>query len=117
MQFRVPHQAIEFDIPDAWMIAANANEFTPKTLAYLASSDSRWPTTLISISEIATPVRNSGVLGLNEERTVSILRAMTSGQILPAVEGDIPPGVSEFRYRVRDGYHRFYISVALGFSR
>lgn len=116
MQFRVPDRPIEFDIPDEWLKAANAREFSPKTRGYLASSDLRWPTTLIRLSEIAAPVRNVGVRTLDEERTVSILRAITSGQTLPAIEADIPPQASQFKYRVRDGYHRFYVSVALGFS-
>src|SRR5713226_9095438 len=100
MQFRVPNHPIEFEIPDAWLQAANALGFIPKTPAYLASSDPTWATTSIPLAAIAPPVRNVGVQGLHEERTVSILQAITSGQILPPLTADQPPGMQEFRYRV-----------------
>jgi hypothetical protein len=38
MWFHVPHQTVKFEIPEAWLEAANAVGFVPKTLTYLASS-------------------------------------------------------------------------------
>ena len=38
----------------------------------------------------------------------------TMSSALPAIPVDRPPGQAQ--YRLRDGYHRYYISVALGFS-
>jgi hypothetical protein len=102
------------EIPGAWLEEAKATHFSPSTPAYAALPDAAWPVTVVAIPEVTPPARNPGVVGLHQDRTVSLLRAITSNQPLPAISVDRPPG--QARYRLRDGYHRYYISVALGFS-
>ena len=102
------------EIPAAWLEEAEAVHFSPTTPAYAALPDATWPVTVVPIPEVAAPVRNPGVVGLHRDRTVSLLRAITSNHPLPPIPVDRPPG--QTRYRLRDGYHRYYISVALGFS-
>ena len=116
MQFRLAHQPIDFEIPDEWLTEANVLGFVPRTVAYASSSDPEWPTTIVPLFQVAAPVRNPGVEGLHKERAVSILRAVSLEQILTPLKADQPPHTSVFKYRVRNGYHRFYISAALGFS-
>lgn len=117
MQFSIPHSKIVFEIPDAWLREGNAIGFSPTTPAYLFEPDPVWPNVVVvPFSEVAPIVRDAGVVGLHEDRTVSLLRAITTGHAVPAVEADEPTQPMVRRYRVRNGYHRFYISAALGFS-
>jgi len=111
MLYRVPHEDIEFEIPDDWWELAGAIGFTPSQKAFAAFSDAQWPTTLVPIKDVAAPRRNPGVEGLLKERTVSILRAFVTGAELPPVE--VEPG--SLAFRVRDGFHRYYLSIAAGF--
>ncbi len=69
----------------------------------------------VALREIRPPMRDEGVVGLVEERALSILRAMAAGRTLPPVTLYAAPEGS-YRYRLIDGFHRYSISVALGFD-
>src|SRR5713226_1528524 len=115
MQYQVPHEGIEFEIPDAWLVSAGAVGFSPAAAAYVASSSEEWPTTLVPLADVEAPHRDAGVIGLHEDRAVSLLRAFRAGIAVPPLEVHEPPEPRRFRYRVRDGFHRYYLSVAAGF--
>jgi hypothetical protein len=109
MRFRYPTDSIEFEIPDPWWVEANAHRFERSTNSFAATSNPDWPTTLVSIKSVAPPQRNPGILGLRKERTISLLKAIVCGDELPP----LPPQSEHLT--VRDGFHRYFISVALGF--
>lgn len=113
MFFRHPSEDIEFEIPNAWLSRANAVSFQRAAEFFSATSDPDWPTVHVSIEEVAAPARDSGVEGLREERTVSILQAVVTGVAIPPLVVHQPP--QSHRLVVRDGFHRYFISVALGF--
>lgn len=46
----------------------------------------------------------------------SILRGICTGDALPAIVVDEPPTNEGLRYRVREGFHRYYASAAAGFT-
>ena len=114
MRYIVPHEGMEFEVSDPWLEMAGAKGYSPSTCSYRASSSNEWPTTLVQLSDVEAPRRNPGVAGLDEKRTVCILRAFCGDITLPPLEIDEPPGSRRFRFRVRDGFHRFYLSVAVG---
>lgn len=116
MHYRVPHEGIEFEIPDSWWVSAEAVGFSPSTVAYVASSCEEWPTTLVSIMDVEAPRRNVGIVGLNEDRTVSLLKAFRDSIPLPPLEVYEPSEPKRVRYRVQHGFHRYYASIAAGFS-
>jgi hypothetical protein len=114
MHFRHAFEGVEFEIPDSWWYAAGADRFEPSASAYIASSDPKWPTVLVPVSEVAAPQRDPGILGLHEERTISILRAFVEGKALPPLEAHRPAAPMS-KLALRDGFHRYYASVAIGF--
>ncbi|MEW6324445.1 MAG: hypothetical protein AB1515_03555 [Nitrospirota bacterium] len=117
MRFRLPHQQIEFEIPDEWWAAAGMNNWKPSTDCYTAiNSDSSCPIRFVHLSEVAAPERNKGVDWFKEKRMVSVLKGFRSGEPMPPIEVDEPPSRTNFQYRVRDGFHRFYASAAVGFT-
>lgn len=113
MRFRHPTENIEFEIPDPWWVEAKAHLFERSSNSFAASSDPEWPTQLLSIQNVAAPQRDAGTEGLRKERTISLIQAIVSGRELPPLEVHQPP-LSE-RLAVRDGFHRYFISVALSF--
>lgn len=90
--------------------------FTPRASAFgVAQQNTGATIVIVPMSAVAPPERNSDVRSFDEKRMILILRALRSGIPLPPVELDeqaAPP----FRYKVYDGYHRYYASAAAGFS-
>jgi hypothetical protein len=117
MQFHHPVEDFEFEIPDAWWFAAGAHMFTPSNSAFSATSDPHWPTVLVSFAEVISPKRDKGVIDLHEERTISILRAFIEGMRLPPLESHRPPPPNSSRLALRDGFHRYFTSIAVGFTK
>ena len=113
MRFHHPVIRIEFEIPDAWLLEANAGLFVRSAPAFAATSDPDWPTELVALANVAVPQRDPGVAGLNRERTVSLLKAIVARSALPPLEAHRPPNATQLA--VRDGFHRYFVSVALGF--
>jgi hypothetical protein len=117
MKYHLPHQpSLEFEIPDKWRAAANMENWKPVVECYTATSDLRYSTIIVPISEVAAPIRNEGVPWFAEARIVQVLRGFRSGELLPAIDVDGPSDQTCFRYRVRDGFHRFYASAAVRFT-
>ena len=115
MRFQLPHEALAFEIPDEWLQTANVLSFKPAESAFTASSDSEFPTQRVRLADVKAPERDVGVAWFQRERMVSILRAFASGQVLPPLKVDEPPTQGRFRFRVREGFHRYYASAAVGF--
>lgn len=113
MLFRHPTEDIEFEIPDAWWHRAMAPSFKRTASSFVASSDPEWPTVLVAVENAAAPKRDAGVEGLREERATSILQAVLAGAAIRPLEVHQPP--QSDRLVVRDGFHRYYIPITLGF--
>lgn len=114
MQFSAP---LTFEIPEGWWREAEIQDFRPFADAYVASTVPEWPTELVLLSDIKPPTRNPGVRWFERERMVKILQGIKLGVAIPPVPVHEPPAMIGYRYEVRDGFHRFYAAVALGFQR
>jgi hypothetical protein len=108
------HYPIEFEVPDEWLAMAGVQAFNPKSSAFLTFPNPEC--LLVAIAGVEPPIRNEGVDGLQESRAVSILQAMVSSQHLPAIEVHENKLSDLYRFSVYDGYHRYYLSIALGFT-
>jgi len=105
---------IDFEIPDDWLIRAGATTFKPNNQYYESTSNDKYPTEYMPLDILQAPIRNKGIKGLVEERTLSIITGIINGNLLPPVEVHLKP--EDKIYSLKDGYHRFYISVALGYK-
>jgi hypothetical protein len=117
MEFQTS-SGVPFDIPTDWWERAGMLRFVRRTPHYAFTDTGR--ERIVPIAEIS-PLRRSRNLtgysrdGFEERRMVSILTAVCTGAPLPPVE------VNEcaregFRYALYDGMHRFYASIAAGYS-
>jgi len=121
MRFPYPCYPAEFEIPDEWWTEAGMSGFRPDSASYLSSDAAAQ---IIQLRDIEPPFRfpehPKDFRGFDRGRLVRILSGFVAGcaiepvplLALPAPEFQPAP----FRYRLRDGFHRFYASVAAGFG-
>jgi hypothetical protein len=123
MQFR--HGDFVFDLDEEWWVAAGMEGWRPLARSYRVAPD-RFPNMQeVPLNEIA-PVRrqlsngvfnDDGETGLSaRDRTINILRGFLDDVPLPPVEIVAEPAGAMYLYRLKHGAHRFYLSIASGFT-
>jgi hypothetical protein len=120
MHYAMPNFPCEFEIPDDWLSEAGSADFVPTSRAYCSSSDA----VLIPLVYIEPPHRLTHVVkdwrGFDRTRFISILKGIVeSAEIepVPLLELHVYEfGPNTYRFRVRNGFHRFYASVVAGFE-
>jgi hypothetical protein len=120
MRFPLPLLPAEFEIPDEWWVEAGMVGAMLAGRAYRSTANA----TLVPLRVIEPPCRMpENALdwrGFNRDRLISILNGIATGAILEPVSlRELPPAEfppAPFCYRVRDGFHRFYASIASGFE-
>ncbi|GHE05551.1 hypothetical protein GCM10008024_36850 [Allgaiera indica] len=115
MQFQTP-SGKPFEIPDDWWVFSEMQTwnrsgrrcFTPLPCAECE---------LIPLDAIVVPERRAGVALLNKLRLVPVLMAFREGEhsFLPPIKVSGPWAGEDYPYRLRDGFHRYFASVAAGF--
>jgi hypothetical protein len=121
MRFRFPLLPAEFEIPDSWWADAGMAAFCPGAPSYRSTPDA----VLVPLREVEPPFRRPEVMhdgqGFGRARMIRVLSAMVTGAEMPPVPVVALPSAddpaSPFAYRVCDGFHRFYASVAAGFEK
>ena len=122
---KLQHHDLEIELPDDWWTDAGMSGFTPVAKSYRVDSNDCGNREVfeVLIEEIAPFRSNVGVGIFNDnkeatakERVVSILKGFYAGSAIPPVEVVCEPAGSKFRYKLVAGVHRFYCSVAAGFS-
>jgi hypothetical protein len=117
----MPNFPCEFEIPDAWLAEAGMQGFVPSASAFRSSAEA----VLVSLAVIEPPVRFSAYpkdwRGFSRERMIRVLKWFVTGaeiEAVPLLKVSSADEVTrpQFQYRLRDGYHRFYASVAAGFE-
>lgn len=108
------------------MVGRSWNEkFAPLARAYAVDSRAVGDRSIfeVSIEDVREVKRHRGVGVFNDseeasarERVVSILRGFMAGAKIPPVEVVCEPPGSRYRYKLVNGTHRFYCSLAAGFS-
>ena len=120
MRYVMPNLPCEFEIPDVWLDEAGAVGFVPTTMAYRSMPEA----ILVPITAIEPPYRVPTVpkdwRGFDRSRFVSVLTGIvTAAEIEPIPLLELPVfemAPNTYRFRVRNGFHRFYASVVAGFE-
>jgi hypothetical protein len=120
MRFPMPHFSTEFEIPDEWLSEANFVGFKPSAVAYRSS-----PCAILVPLTRAEPIARftshpKDFRCFDRARLIRILQGLVADDEIGPVEAIELPGREfcdvPYRYRVCDGYHRFYASIAAGFA-
>jgi hypothetical protein len=119
------HHHLRIELDDAWWVEAEMTNFTPASHAFRPDLEKARGETIFEarIDEVAPLQRNPdvGIFNDNEEatareRVVRLLRGFREGAAIPPVILIGQPATSSFRYKIGHGSHRFYCSLAVGFS-
>ena len=121
MRFQFPVLPAEFEIPDSWWADGGMTAFRLGAPSYRSSAEA----VMVSLREVEPPFRNSEVIrdwrGFDRARMTLVLSGISSGAEMPPVPVVALPLADDlagpFAYRVCDGFHRFYASVAAGFEK
>jgi hypothetical protein len=123
---RFLHRDAEYFLPDEWWVEAGMTGFRPQQRLF-RSGASPWPDLAVfevAITDVQPLLRNGshGVFTDNPEtgsaqhRVVRILRGFRERAAIPPIEVARLPDGSSVRFKLIHGAHRFYCSVAAGFS-
>lgn len=111
------HDSIEFYIPDIWLAEFGLTEMTLVGDHFVSDDAEK----VLDIWLVNSPVRGPGVRWFHYESMRRILPRFISYQSLSPIKVDVPPPGSPSQgpldYRVRNGLHRYYASVAVGFRK
>jgi hypothetical protein len=123
MIFSLPRVPLCFEIPDAWISESGIHDFVPNTWTYCAAeAPMERQSLVVPIADVQLPVRCPGVTldtnGFSRDRFLTAARAIVSGRPWPPIPicSFEERTVEGYRYCVVDGYHRFYASIAAGYS-
>jgi len=126
MRYPMPNYPCEFEIPDDWLAEAGINGLRASAPAYRSAAGA----TQVPLREIEPPYRKLAIAkdwhGFERARLISILKDFVSGaEIAPVALLELPSAAfvvpafvlpGPYAYQVRNGFHRFYASIAAGFE-
>ena len=94
---------------EALISSAGLTDFVPTAASY-CSSDSA--ANLLPLTDIQAPL---GRTAIDAERAKAILSAVRQDNELPPITVTQPAGLAP-SFRLHDGFHRYHLSAALGFT-
>lgn len=118
MTFTIPGGGRAFEIPDDWWLFADMEQFRPNSAGYYLYNSKCGPVEVVSLESVEPPCRDPGIEELKKYKLVPVLLAFQSPECaLPPVQVKRVTPPSKYQYRVHNGFHRFYASVAAGYSK
>jgi hypothetical protein len=115
LDFNLP-RGDKFKLPADWWNEAGMQTFQRQSASYRFQ---RSPDILLVRIDSIEPLRLRHRLdkgGLRRRSFVSILRKIASESAMPPIQLEELPPDGEYAYGIHRGTHRFYASVAVGFS-
>jgi hypothetical protein len=120
---RVTHHGVDDELLDEWWAEVGMADFIRHSNAYRSTSEQG--VFDVCINDVAPVHRNKGVGIFNDSidncltaraRVIRILRGFKSSDAIPpVVVADGKPD-DPYRYKLIDGVHRLYCSIAAGFT-
>lgn len=106
---------MQFEIPKEWLDFCEFRQVSPDYRFYFYGHN-RPDVEVIPLSEIEPPSRAIGVTPFKKFKMVPVLMALmnTDGELPPVVVSAMTPG-AKYKYKLKDGFHRFYASALAGY--
>jgi hypothetical protein len=116
MEFRTP-SGVLFEIPDEWWACADMGTFSRGGSQFYPCWPASQQIQIVSLAEVEPPTRDPSVPPFKKYKLIPVLFGFQSPEgSLPPVSVSLRGAAGPYRYRVYDGYHRYYASVAAGYS-
>jgi hypothetical protein len=110
----------QFEIPDDWWAFAEMHAFASEgRRCYPVDPEQPGGSRveLVPTASVEPPSRNPGIAPFKKAKLMPLLFALRAGNCLPPIKVCRPGVDGRFRYRVCDGFHRYYASVAVGYAQ
>jgi len=118
MKFTTQTKGKGFEIPDDWWEFSEMNEFELNGGGFYPYSLSVQDVKIINIDVIEPPARNKNIISFKKYKLIPVLLGFKSPECaLPPVEAQILNTSNTYKYKIINGYHRFYASVAVGYKK
>jgi hypothetical protein len=91
-------------------------EWRAPSLHYVCKDYADLPTVLVLLAAIEPPRRDKGVADFDVTRLRRLAYGIANGMPIPPIEVGVPLRSDAYQYRVRNGFHRFYLCKELGFT-
>jgi hypothetical protein len=117
MHFETPGGEVAFEIPDEWWHFAEMDTFTSRGGRFYPYRPLLGEEIdAVPLADVEPPMRNSGVPPFKKYKMVPILFAFCSPECaLPPVEVSALTGSAAYLFKVSNGYHRYYASIAVDY--
>jgi hypothetical protein len=127
MRFNMPHHPLDFEIPDAWWEKAGMNNFQ-RTGSHYRTRELGDKLKLIPLTALEPPIRltthTKDWRGFDKARLISVLSGFVGNHQIEPVEvtslGDAILADTytnrRYDYAIKNGYHRYYASIAAGYD-
>ncbi len=70
---------------------------------------------IVAVEEVEPPLREKGFR--NRQSVIEVLTQMRTGEELDPIEVLSREKTRTEKYRVKNGFHRFYLSIAIGYPK
>ena len=99
-----------------WWTIAGMEQFVRNSDSYRTEQSCNYE--VVRITEVQPPLRKDGELWFrNRNSVIEVLTCMRTGVPLEPIEVWSREKTRSTKYIVRDGFHRFYLSVVVGYPR
>jgi hypothetical protein len=115
MKFKVFGKDLEFEIPSEWWESAGMHNFVPSSECYAVNPTAY--SAIVSVEEIECSRANGELWFRNRDSVIEVLRKLRNHIELEPISVWSKEKTGSDKYRVRDGFHRFYLSVAAGYKK
>jgi len=116
MRFEIAPGQVVFEIPDDWWFFAEMDRLSSNGGRFYAYPPHFRGVEVVPLSDVEPPMRNSGVPPFKKYKMVPILFALSSPECaLPPIDVDALTAPAAYRFKVHNGYHRYYASAAAGY--
>ena len=106
---------VKFEVPDEWWLETGANDFKPRASAYRFAPTPGQDVALVPIAAFEPPRRSPPYPLLFRTQSLAILRGFAADAEIPPVTAE-KLSVGPYSCMLREGFHRFYLSAATGFT-
>ena len=113
---RFYHEDVSFCVPDSWWLKAKMAEFEPRALHYRTDDPKALSVSVGEVEPVSPERRERGVFIEGEEKVLKIFCGFVENSAILPVKIKTQSQGSVYPYALYDGAHRFYCSVAAGFS-
>ena len=113
---RFDHEDFPFCVPDSWWLKAKMAEFEPRTLHYRTDDPKAFSVSVGEIEPVSQKRRELGIFIEGKEKVLKIFSGFVENSPIHPVKIKTQSQGSFYPYALWDGTHRFYCSVAAGFS-